>query len=200
MATVAAAATEQSSMNARANGELPAGEAAAGREPEGAHQREASNEPDALPDVAGAVPAPRKRLFESAPAAPLPPSDEPSIPAPQSATAAAEAPAPPSRTGFTSGMAKLGWIRRPIPTELVAGGALHRKPAAAPTNGRSRRRPLRQGTVDDETRDRCVDSQRLRRRATSADTASRPRATNDRAARRLGDQAHRWRNSSTTLR
>jgi len=49
----------------------------------------------------------------------LPSADEPSIPAPQRAKEAADDPAPPSRAGFTSGMAKLGWIRRPVPTDTL---------------------------------------------------------------------------------
>jgi glutathione S-transferase len=93
--------------------------------------------PAATQDEAAAA-NPRKRLFESAPATPPapPPAEQPATAtatAKDSATPPVAEASPSAGGGISRGMAKLGWIRRPVPTDAVAD--------TAPTGDRQLRRP-----------------------------------------------------------
>ena len=129
---------------------LPAAEPGADSSSAGSIERNAAGtpgeEPATAPDEAAAA-TPRKRLFEETAAA------RPSLAAAEPPSAAASATTPAAGTasfasgGVSRGMAKLGWIRRPVPTDAVAADA-------AATDDRQLRRPtadLNPGTHGDAT-------------------------------------------------
>lgn len=102
-----------------------------------ATEKNTAHTPYAAPATAPDGPAaatPRKRLFEStraAPASPPPAAEQPS--AADSAPTPVAGAASSNGGGISRGMAKLGWIRRPVPTDDVADAAM--------TGDRQLRRP-----------------------------------------------------------
>ena len=100
-------------------------------------ERDAAGMPGTAPATAqddAAAATPRKRLFESTPTTPLapPPAEQPTVTASATAPPVAEA-AASAGSGISRGMAKLGWIRRPVPTDAIADTAM--------TGDRQLRRP-----------------------------------------------------------